>query len=208
MENELAAELDRIAMTPRISAGLERSSLGYRVLRTNLDESFELAAEMLRNPTFPEHELDKIRQQLFAVLATIEKNPSQFSSSLFSRAVYGEDNPLGMVWTPELVRDFSIDTIREFHAREVAPDNMTVFMIGDISLEEARASVEDAFADWRDTADSGLRPVGDAADPAPRVILVHQPDAEQSTIVAGHAIAPYDADMAGKYIEIQTLIDK
>ena len=36
-------------MTPRISAGLERSSLGYRVLRTNLDESFELAAEMLRN---------------------------------------------------------------------------------------------------------------------------------------------------------------
>ena len=196
--NELAAELDRIAMTPRISAGLERSTFGYRILRTNLDESFELAAEMLRNPTFPEHELDKIRQQLYAVLATIEKNPSRFSSSLFSRAVYGEDNPLGMVWTPDLVRDFSIDTIREFHAREVTPDNMTVFMIGDISLEEARASVENAFADWQDTGDSGLRPVGDAADPAPRVILVHQPDAEQSTIVAGHAIAPYDADTSAE----------
>lgn len=196
--NELAAELDRIAMTPRISAGLERSTFGFRILRTNLDESFELAAEMLRNPTFPEHELDKIRQQLYAVLATIEKNPSRFSSSLFSRAVYGEDNPLGMVWTPELVRDFSIDTIREFHAREVTPDNMTVFMIGDISLEEAKASVENAFADWKGTADSGLRPVGDAADPAPRVILVHQPDAEQSTIIAGHAIAPYDADISAE----------
>jgi zinc protease len=192
--NELAAELDSIAMTPRISAGLERSSFGYRILRSNLDESFELAAEMLRNPTFPEEELEKIKQQLYAVLATIEKNPSRFASSLFSRAVYGADNPLGMVWTPELVRDFSVATIREFHAREFAPDNMTVFMIGDISLEEARASVENAFGSWKAAADSGLQPVGDAAEPAARVILVDQPGAEQSTIIAGHAIAPYDAD--------------
>ena len=54
------------------------------------DEELQLrsaAAEMLRNPTYPEHELDKIKQQLFAVLATIEKNPSRFASSLFNRAV-------------------------------------------------------------------------------------------------------------------------
>jgi zinc protease len=191
--NELAAELDGIAMTPRISAGLERSSFGYRILRANLDESFELAAEMLRYPTYPEHELDKIKQQLYAVLATIEKNPSRFANSLFSRAVYGAQNPLGMVWTPELVSSFSVDTIREFHAREVAPDNMTVFMIGDITMAEARASVENAFGGWKDTADSRLQPVGDAAEPAARVILVHQADAPQSTIIAGHAIDPYDA---------------
>ncbi len=194
--NELAAELDGIAMTPGISAGLERSSFGYRILRTNLDESFELAAEMLRNPTYPEEELDKIKQQLFAVLATIEKNPSRFASALFSRAVYGEQSPLGMVWTPELVDGFSVDTIREFHAREVTPDNMTVFMIGDITMDEARASVENAFGNWKDEAESGLRPVGDAADPAPRVILVHQQGAEQSTIIAGHAIGPYDPEVS------------
>ena len=34
--NELAAELDRIAMAPSIGAGLERSSFGFRILRTNL----------------------------------------------------------------------------------------------------------------------------------------------------------------------------
>jgi zinc protease len=194
--NELAAALDRIAMTPGISAGLERSTFGYRILRTHLDESFALAAEMLRNPTYPEHELDKIKQQLFAVLATIEKNPSRFASSLFNRAIYGEQNPLGMVWTPELVQGFSVDTIRAFHAREVAPDNMTVFMIGDITLDEARASVEKAFGGWKGNARSGLRPVGDAAEPKPRVILVDQPGAPQSTIIAGHAIGPYDAEIS------------
>ena len=193
--NELAAVLDRIAMGPSINAGLERSSFGYRILRSNLDSSLELAAEMLRNPTYPEHELDKFKQQLFAVLATIEKNPSRFAGSLFNRSIYGEESPLGMVWTPQLVEDFSVEELRAFHDNEVAPDNMTVYMIGDISLDEARKSVDNAFGKWRDKAKSARKPVGSAADTRPRVILVHQPDAAQSTIMVGHAIPPFDPEV-------------
>ena len=51
-----------------------------------------------------------------------------------------------MVWTPELVSDFSVETLREVHAREVTPDNMTVYMIGDLSLQEAeRTMIEKAL---------------------------------------------------------------
>lgn len=194
--NELAAELDRIGMEARVGAGNERSSVGFRILRTNLDESLELAAEMLRNPTFPEDELNKIKQQLFAVLATIEKNPSRFANSYFNRAIYGDTNPLGMIWTPELVNDFSVATLREFHGREVAPDNTTVFMIGDISLADAQDAVEQAFGDWRGENGSRRQPIGSAIAEGPRVILVHQPDAVQSTIIAGHAIGPYDPEIS------------
>jgi len=194
--NELAAALDKIAMSPRTGAGNERSSFGFRILRPHLDESFRLAAEMLRNPTFPESELDKIKQQLLAILATIEKNPSQFAGSLFNRAIYGEDSPLGMVWTPQLVSDFSVDTLRQFHADELTPDNMTVFMIGDISLEEARESVESAFAGWKAVSASNRKAVGEAEAPAARVILIDRPGAVQSTIIAGHAIDPYDPDVS------------
>ncbi|MEJ2127627.1 MAG: pitrilysin family protein [Woeseiaceae bacterium] len=197
---ELAAALDSIGMNPRTGAGSERSSLGFRILRNNLDASLDLAAEMLRNPTFPQDELDKIKQQLYAVLATIEKNPNRFASSYFSRAIYGEDSPLGMIWTPQLVNDFSVDTLRDFHEREVAPDNMSVFMIGDISLDEAKASVDRAFGKWKGTSDSRRQPIGDAAQAGPRVILVHQPDAAQSTIIAGHAIAPYDPETSTELV--------
>jgi len=194
--NELAAALDKIAMSPRTGAGNERSSFGFRILRPHLDESFRLAAEMLRNPTFPENELDKIKQQLLAILATIEKNPSQFAGSLFNRVIYGEDSPLGMVWTPQLVSDFSVDTLRQFHANEVTPDNMTVFMIGDISLDEARESVESAFGGWKAVSASNRKAVGEAEAPAARVILIDRPGAVQSTIIAGHAIDPYDPDVS------------
>jgi len=191
--NELAAAKDKIAMGARIRAGTEYSSLGYRILRTHLDESLELAAEILRNPTFPEDELSKIKQQIYAILATLEKNPSSNASGLFNRAVYGSDNPLGMVWTPELVEDFSTDTLREFHSREVTPDNMTVFMIGNIDLAEAREAVESAFGKWQDRNASERTAIGSADEPRARVILVDQPGAVQSTIAVGHAIPPFDA---------------
>jgi len=194
--NELAAALDKIGMDARAGAGVERSSYGYRILRTHFDESLELAAEMLRNPVFPENELNKIKQQLFAVLATIEKNPSRFANSYFNRAIYGDASPLGMVWTPELVNDFSVETLREFHGREVTPDNITVFMIGDITMAEARQSVDREFGDWKAESASLRQPIGSAAEAGPRVILVHQPDAVQSMIIAGHAIGPYDSKVS------------
>ena len=190
--NELAAALDKIGMDARSGAGVERSSFGYRILRTNLDQSLELAAEMLRNPLFPEDELNKFKQQLFAVLATIERNPSRFANSYFNRSIYGDTSPLGMVWTPELVNDFSVDTLREFHGREVTPDNITVFVIGDITMAEARQSVDREFGDWTAESASRRQPIGTATESGPRVILVHQPDAVQSMIVVGHAIGPYD----------------
>ncbi len=199
---ELAAELDRIGMNVGARSGSERSSLGFRILRSNLDESLQLAAEMLRYPTFPEDELAKIKQQVLGLLATIEKNPAQFASSYFNRAVYGNDSPLGMIWTPELVNDFSVEKLRDFHEREVTPDNMTVFMIGDISLDEAKASVESAFGRWRGESNSRRRPIGSASTPATRIILVHHPDAIQSTIVAGHAIAPYDPAVSTELVYV------
>jgi zinc protease len=82
----------------------------------------------------------------------------------------------------------------DFHKQEVAPDNMTVFMIGNIGIEEATEAVERSFSKWKANSQSARKPIGEAAAANPRVILVDQPEAPQSTIIAGHAIAPYDPD--------------
>jgi zinc protease len=191
--NELSAAMDKIAMGARLGAGPENSSLSYRILRTHLNESLELAAEILRNPTFPEDELNKIKQQLNATLATIKRNPARNASSLFNRAIYGATNTLGMVWTPDLVDDFSVDNLRDFHTREISPDNMTIFMIGNLDIVDAQAAVESAFENWKTKGASQRAAIGSARESRARVILVNQADAVQSTIIVGHAIPPFDA---------------
>lgn len=194
--NELAAERDAIAMGGNFAAGLEKSSFSYRILEPYLERSLELTEEMLRRPTFPDEELDKLKQQIRGYLATLKKAPSRAAGSLFSRAIYGADHPMGAVWTDEYIDQVDRDALAAFHAREIAPDNITIYMIGDITLDEARTAVETAFGGWRARTDTAARPIGAAPDSGPRVILVDQPGAESSTIIAGHAIPPFDPDVS------------
>lgn len=191
--NELAAEKDKIGMRGSPGAGLENSSFGYQILRTHLDASLKLAAEILRNPTFPDEELDKEKAKIAAYLANLEHVPSGAARGLFERAIYGADHPLGSVWSPELLEQADRANLEKFHRREVTPDNMTVFMIGDIGIDEATAAVRKAFDKWRTGGASERRSIGTANARQARVILVDYPGAESSTIMAGHAVAPYDA---------------
>ncbi len=191
--NELAAAKDKIAMAARLSAGLERSVMSFRILTTYLDQALDISAEILRNPTFPADELDKFSQQVLAYLSNVEKNPAGNATSLLDRALFGEGNPLGAVWTETLVQNLTADRLKTFHDREIAPDNITVFMIGDIDLAEARRLVNASFGNWRKKNSGQSKPIGPAAPPVPRVILINQPDAVQSTIAVGHAIPPFEA---------------
>ncbi len=192
--NELAAAKDRIGMEARAGASVESSSFGYRILTSNLGASLDIAAEVLRNPTFPEEELGKFQQQILAYLSTIVKNPSRNASALFRRVLYGADHPLGGVWTPELANNLTRERIQEFHAREIAPDNMTVFMIGDVDIDTATAALNKSFGGWKSNNASRIRPIGNTVSTGPRVILIDQPEAQQSTIRVGHALPPYDTE--------------
>ena len=192
--NELAAAKDGIGMEARMAAGVESSSYTYRILTTYLEESLEVASEVLQNPTYPENELIKFQQQVLAYLSNIETNPSLNATDFFRRAIYGSTHPLGGLWNPELVNNLNRESIQEFHAREIAPDNITVFMIGDIDIDTAKAMLKNTFASWKDLNRSKMRPIGTVVTEGPRVILINQPDAPQSTIRVGHALEPFNAD--------------
>jgi len=190
--NELAAAKDKIGMSGQFQDGVERSSYNYRILRSNLDSSLELAADMLRNPTFPQDELDKYKARVSAYLANLEKAPSRAARSLFERAIYGAKTPMGAVWTPELLQQVDRDKLNAYRAAELTPDKVTIYMIGDIGIEDATAAVNRAFGRWNAKSTMAVREIGDAAEPKSRVILVDHPGAASSTIIAGHAIPPYD----------------
>lgn len=192
--NELAAAKDKIAMGGSFGAGDERSSFGYRILSSKLEPSLELAAQMLRYPTFPEDELEKVKARLFAYLANLEVAPARAAGGLFDRAIYGADTPKGAVWSPELLSQVDRAKLQAWHAAEIAPDNMTVYMIGDIDLQTATAAVNKAFGKWHGNNESALSEIGSARGAESRVILIDYPGAASSTIVAGRAIKPYDSD--------------
>lgn len=192
--SKLARAMAKIGMSPLMYEGQERSTFRWKILRSKLADSLGLAAEMLATPSFPQDELDSIKAQQLNVLATLEKAPANAADSLFRRAIYGVDSPVGQVWTPGLVEQVAISDLRDFHSNEIAPDNMTVYMIGNIGFEEATAAIDEAFSSWTTQSNSARQRIGDAPAAEPRVILVDYPGAASSLITAGHSIPAFDPD--------------
>ena len=192
--NELAAAKDKIAMGGGFRGGAEQSSIGYRILNNNLEPSLELAAEMLRHPTFPQDELDKLKAQISAYLANLQVAPARAASGLFDRAIYGSESVMGAVWKPELVDQVDREMLEAWHLAEIAPDNMTVYMIGDIEIDTATRALNRAFGKWTAKNQSARVAIGRADEVDSRVILIDYPGASSSTIVAGRAIGAYDPD--------------
>ena len=88
------------------------------------------------------------------------------------------------------------EKLRAFHDAEYAPDNLSIYMIGDIDLETAKVAVAATFGRWQGKSESGRRPVGTAPAPAAKVILIDQPGAASSTVVAGRALPPWNPQSA------------
>lgn len=192
--NELAAAKDKIGMETGFGSGVERSSMAYRILTNYLEPSLELAAEMLRHPTFPDDELEKTKALVMAYLANLPHAPGRAAAGLFDRAIYGADSTMGAVWNTELVEQVDRSRLQKWHVAEIAPDNMTIYMIGNIDINTAKVAANKAFSKWSARNHSARKVIGRAQETSGRVILIDDPEAASSTIMAGRAIGPFDAD--------------
>ncbi len=190
--DELAKERDRIGMGGQFQSSIEDSSYQYSILESHLGTSLDLVSEMLRHPSFPEEELAKLKQSFAAGLANLERAPSGAARTLLNRSIFGAENPLGRTITQDNIGDIDRQTIANFHADEVTPDRVTVYMIGDIAIDDAKKHVESAFSRWSGRSDSNPTEIGPAPEARPRVILVDQKGAMSSTIMAGHSLPRFD----------------
>ena len=83
------------------------------------------------------------------------------------------------------------DDLVKFHTDWIRPDNATIFMVGDITLDEAKAELEKTFGDWKAPATAvPTKNIGEAALPEnARVIIMDKPGSPQSLILAGQPVS-------------------
>ena len=192
--NELSTVFDKIGMQPRIMAGEVDSGISYQILAPYLEESLELVADMLENYTFPQAELDKQIENWKVMLDGVKTDPSRQAGAYFDRAIYGVDNPKGRIWTKETVSNLKRETLIAFFEREIVPENLIIYMIGNMELSDALSTLEKAIGKWSGQGQSQLKAIGKARPNSRRVILVDKPGAIQSTIYVGQALPAYDRD--------------
>lgn len=151
-----------------ISVGADRrwSELSVRCLREDLPAMLDLAADVLRRPTFPAEQIDKIRNELQAAIREADNDTRATADRVLRRLLYPEPHPLGRRPGGELesVAGIGRDDLVAFHRDQYGPRVTTVAIVGGVaSFDEAIAQIEQRFGDW-----DGAATTAAANEPAPR----------------------------------------
>jgi len=194
---KISEDVERLgaALSVSSSYGSTVSILSASGLSDNFDKWFELANDVLLNPTFPANELDRRKQQLSVALRQQRTSAEFLMSERFSRAMYG-DHPASNVTTNQGTVDALTPAIlAKWHDERYAPQNTILGIAGDVKPADLVPKLERALAGWKKTDLKEALPPNPKPSTARKVYLVDRPDSVQTSIVMGNiAIDRRDPD--------------
>jgi predicted Zn-dependent peptidase len=178
---EIAEIFDGLGAAVNAATGKESTNLHARFLDTHTDEAFDLLAEMLLGPTYPE--IDSERDVVLEEIAMYEDEPQDKVHDVLDRAVFG-GHPLGrrVLGEAEVISSIPIPEIDAYHTARYTGANIVVAAAGNIDhdaiVELTRRHVEPPTASGDGTA--GEPPVVDGAQ-----VAFQEKDTEQFHIALG-----------------------
>ncbi|WP_028918388.1 pitrilysin family protein [Pseudoxanthomonas sp. J35] len=206
MLDEGAGELDALGFANRaealgasLSAGasLDGGNAYLSALKENLDESLALYADMLRRPRFDQKEIDRVRATWIAGIAQEKARPNGAALRVLPPLLYGAGHPYAIPFsgsgTEQSIASLTRDDLVAFHRQWVRPENATLIVVGDTTLDEVVPLLEKHFGDWKGEgpapAPAATAMPADVPRPArSTVYLIDQPGAVQATILAGQVV--------------------
>lgn len=198
--DDIAESLERLGADLGASAGLDTMRVSLSALKTRLKPSLELFADVVRNPAFPADDLERVRQARLAAIAQEKTEPTSMALRLLPPLLYGEEHPYGQPFTgtgtEAAVAAMTRQELRAYHRRWVRPDEATLVVVADASLDEIVPQIKAVFGDWRVDGEASASPTVPRALPADRqtIYLVDRPGYEQSLIFAGQLASPTGSD--------------
>jgi predicted Zn-dependent peptidase len=177
---EIAEIFDGLGASVNAATGKESTNLHARFLDTHTDEAFDLLAEMLLGPTYPE--IDSEREVVLEEIAMYEDEPQDKVHDVLDQAVFGT-HPLGrrVLGEAEVISSIPIPEIDAYHRARYTGGNIVVAAAGNVDHE----GIVELTRRHIDPAGSGD---GVAAEP-PHVdgaqVGFHQKDTEQFHICFG-----------------------
>jgi len=193
--NQLAEEQERLGASINVGASMDRSAASLSVVSANLEPSLTLLSDVVRNPAFAPSEVERLRAQRLASLASEATQPGAIAARALPPLLYGPDSPYGRSFTgtgdPGTVGALTRADLAAEHAAWVRPDNATIFVVSDEPLGEITQQLEAAFGDWRaPSTPKGVKAFSDTIPaPSSRIVLIDRPQSPQSLIYGG-AVLP------------------
>jgi zinc protease len=186
---ELVERFERLGTSVEASADWDGAVVTLTALHEQLGPAITLLAEVLRAPSFPEREVERLKAERLAELLKLRTEPRGLADDMFARVLYQAESrfvlPEG--GTEKTVSAITRADVQRFYDWRYRPGGVTLIIAGDITADEAERLSQKTFGDW--SRGETPAPCATTARPARAhrgLHIVAKPDAKQSELRIGN----------------------
>ena len=147
---EIANQIEALGSGIGFAASPDNFGYGFKIQKDRLTEGFEIFREVVVHPVFPEEEIEREKQAIYADIRRQQDNSASLAFDLFNAACFGE-HPYGLPGNgiQEAVEALTQEDLISWHAHFVSAENLTLAILGDLSENEAIRLSESLFENSR-----------------------------------------------------------
>lgn len=190
----IKARQERLGLIAGGGATSDEASVGMNGPTINYAAAIDLFARMVKQPTFPQDEVDRIKRQLLSAIDGESANPAALVFRTLPKMI-NANTPYAWGTDPESIATMTRDDLVTAHGEWVRPETAKIFVMSDLPLTELQPALEREFGEWSVAEAAGTRRTPGAPDPAPpHILLIHRPGSTQTTIYGGQRVDVADSD--------------
>jgi zinc protease len=154
----LHTELEKLGADLDVDAGRFKVGFGGKALAEDLPTLVELAADVLRNPSFDEAHVERLRGELLTSLNYAMQDTRYLARRSFAQALYPSEHPFhfSTEGTLETIGGFTIPELQAYHAQYYGPKGAALVIVGNIKADEAVDIVRTHLGDWTNSDQPGM----------------------------------------------------
>ncbi|MFS0772501.1 M16 family metallopeptidase [Sphingomonas sp. 1P08PE] len=186
----LAEARERLGASIGTGSSADRTTSYLGVPSVNLAAAADLWSRIVRQPTFPDSELPRVKAQQLAAIQQELTTPDGLANRALTPLVFGAGSPYAKyigAGDPAAVTAATRADLVAFHQAWLRPEKAKLFVTSDRPLAEIKPILERAFGDWRATGAGGTKRFAPITSATPRIVLVDRPDSPQSIVSGGVA---------------------
>jgi zinc protease len=168
---QLNEELDSLGAAIGVSTSREYVDISVQCLKEDAGRLIELLAEVVKQPTFPEAELQRVRAQALNSLKRTLNDTRAEASHRIRTMLYPEGHPLyhRAMGTESSLAGLSRDELVNYHRNAFTANDAIFAVAGGLDSAVASRLIEDAFSDWLPTDNPARKIIEPAPAPVERI---------------------------------------
>jgi zinc protease len=190
---KIGEELESLSANFNAGANLDWAFVNLNTLALTMDKALDVYGDLILHPAYPQKEFARLQQDRLASIRREKVQPQAMALRVVPQLLYGKGHPYSLpltgTGTEASVRKLTREDLAKWHDTWFKPNNATLLIVGDTTLDAIKPKLEKLFAGWK-PGDVPKKNVTKVPEPEKNVVyLIDRPDSKQS-IIFGAQLGP------------------